>query len=354
MGRHQDRLRLSVICSECRLPRIVSGQTIRHWLRRHHKVSTADYLAGNLCRRCAGHPLVRLSMTCASKKTIECPKCGKTHTVKGTAVWDWLHDHRNKTEADYWKDAPYCHRAMGEWIRQGIPNGFILVTCSQCHETFRRHRITLDYWLRHHPSVTLDELLSSWVCRTCGTTPRPSPKTDAIFGGDIRQSYDLACPQCGIVRRVTPHAIMEWCRSHHKKTVVDYAKEVRCKTCAVHVVTGFTTTTVGYIVRSLPPDSPFFCMTRGANERWRYTRPIFEHRYIMAQMLGRSLTRDEQVHHRDGNPANNSPSNLELRKLNHGNGASLTPTADELLARATALYMELQGVKQQEAELKQA
>jgi hypothetical protein len=40
--------------------------------------------------------------------------------------------------------------------------------------------------------------------------------------------------------------------------------------------------------------------------------PVLQHRFVMAQLLGRALTPDESVHHRDGNRLNNEPSNLEL------------------------------------------
>lgn len=38
----------------------------------------------------------------------------------------------------------------------------------------------------------------------------------------------------------------------------------------------------------------------------------YEHRVVMAQKLGRMLTSDEDVHHRDENTQNNSPDNLEV------------------------------------------
>ena len=39
---------------------------------------------------------------------------------------------------------------------------------------------------------------------------------------------------------------------------------------------------------------------------------VYEHRFIMSQILGRPLQKWEHVHHKDNNRANNSPENLEL------------------------------------------
>ena len=38
----------------------------------------------------------------------------------------------------------------------------------------------------------------------------------------------------------------------------------------------------------------------------------YEHRVVMEKKLGRKLRSDEHVNHKDENPANNSPSNLEI------------------------------------------
>jgi hypothetical protein len=49
--------------------------------------------------------------------------------------------------------------------------------------------------------------------------------------------------------------------------------------------------------------------------RWIMTpdgREMMEHRYVMERVLGRRLTPDEVVHHRDGIKTHNDPSNLEL------------------------------------------
>lgn len=48
----------------------------------------------------------------------------------------------------------------------------------------------------------------------------------------------------------------------------------------------------------------------------RTDRYIMEHRLVMARMCGFLLTRTEVVNHKDHNPANNDPANLELWPTN--------------------------------------
>ena len=57
-------------------------------------------------------------------------------------------------------------------------------------------------------------------------------------------------------------------------------------------------------------------------DRWLFdwSKPIMEHRYVMAQKLQKKLLDTEIVHHKDGNKLNNNLSNLELWNISHPYG----------------------------------
>lgn len=60
---------------------------------------------------------------------------------------------------------------------------------------------------------------------------------------------------------------------------------------------------------------------------------VLEHRWVMAEFLGRPLESYETVHHIDGNRQNNDLSNLELWASGHPRGQRVT----ELVAWARTI-----------------
>lgn len=76
---------------------------------------------------------------------------------------------------------------------------------------------------------------------------------------------------------------------------------------------GKVKTSGGYIGIMVPRDDQFACMSDSVGY-------VLEHRLVMARSLGRPLTKEETVHHIDGNKGNNELSNLQLRSGRHGKG----------------------------------
>jgi hypothetical protein len=87
-----------------------------------------------------------------------------------------------------------------------------------------------------------------------------------------------------------------------------------------HAWKGGKRTANGYVMLYMPDCHKFSSMRVGG-------RYVFEHRLVMAEHLGRPLTKYDLVHHKDGTRDNNQLSNLELtqrgkHEKDHGKGYS--------------------------------
>ena len=71
----------------------------------------------------------------------------------------------------------------------------------------------------------------------------------------------------------------------------------------------------GYVRICLQPDDLYYVMQGQCGS-------VSEHRYVMSQQLGRPLTEDEVVHHKNGIRNDNRPENLKLQ-THKGHGLEL-------------------------------
>lgn len=76
----------------------------------------------------------------------------------------------------------------------------------------------------------------------------------------------------------------------------------------------------GYIIKRVPPDYPGAVHVR----RGKVGGLMLEHRYVMAEHLGRPLTKNDKVHHKNGKRDDNRIENLELWTVSHPAGVRVS------------------------------
>ena len=122
--------------------------------------------------------------------------------------------------------------------------------------------------------------------------------------GDVKPDVPLARPvrdTCSVddCERGSHSAGM--CRSHYERQR-KHGDPMAGK--PFRTVTGDGSISHGYVWISVPPEKRHLVPPG--------RKADFEHRIVMAEILGRALLPDEVVHHRDGDRLNNDPRNLEL------------------------------------------
>jgi HNH endonuclease len=118
---------------------------------------------------------------------------------------------------------------------------------------------------------------------------------------------DATCAHCGVIFRP------------------DKTGRVFCSRACYRASGGRTTHSGGYML-VYRPDHP----------RASKSGQVMEHLVVMDEILGRYVTLDETVHHRNGDKTDNRPENLELWTTRHPKGKRVEDVVEfavEMLAR---------------------
>lgn len=203
-----------------------------------------------------------------------------------------------------------------------------------------------------------------WLCRCqCGTEK-------VVLGGNLRNPI-RGTKSCGCILKETPprKVIDRIGKVYGKLTVInfvgrndkgDYLWLCRCECGKEKIVISSdlninSTHGCGDVIHRQGENSTWWRGGRRKNmngyieiKMWGHPNSfkngyVCEHVYIMSQLLGRPLTKDETVHHKNGIRDDNSPENLELWVSNHPKGqrvSDLVIWAKEIISKYESIALK--------------
>jgi transposase-like protein len=159
-----------------------------------------------------------------------------------------------------------------------------------------------DYGLKFHVSVLQRVRAAGHQSRPPGPRFKEVTPDLAARMVALREQESLTYEAISAAVGLSPRIVGRWLRVNGYGPLGPQKRKGRVRSSS------------GYFAVSLLVDDPLYCMADSNG----YAK---EHRYVMAQAIGRPLRKDETVHHINGDRGDNRLENLQLRQGRHGKGA---------------------------------
>jgi len=184
------------------------------------------------------------------------------------------------------------------WLAKGSQNTrnrCPVFICETCNEKFPTRPGTVE-------AKYCSDGCSRHYCDVCGTQFIPGSGAHKFCSNDCKlESKRTNCIECGKSYLPGKGSEGKFCTTEcfYENTVPTFSTKLDKST--------------GYVIIKVPKGTPG--TKNGTLSRWMY-----EHRYVMQQHVGRPLESHEEVHHRNGQRADNRLENLEIWDKPHPKG----------------------------------
>lgn len=213
-----------------------------------------------------------------------CEQCGETFSVRP----------RDAKQRFCKKDCLYAWQKIHGRKIKSLPA--IEFTCQECQQPFSMNGSFVNAYRKKYDK---DPMYCSIKCSSAGRKKTGDMRNKAVCLNCSKEFFKLRRPRAKTIYREQKYCSVE-CREQGK--VKRAAERYDCGEYTTHVKRN------GYLWISVPTG---VTGKKGG---------ILEHRYVMSRHIGRQLTKQETVHHIDGDRTNNELSNLELFSSRHGPG----------------------------------
>lgn len=235
----------------------------------------------------------------------QCRACTHSKTDKPREYW--IPSLGKLPQAGDETKGKYISQPVSENMAQAVYVWVICPTCTYARWLVKDNHLAISQGKCPRCRYSNGESPKPYWTPESGKAPQIGDETQGKYIGKLRIQRCFvfaACPTCGVARWID--------KSFFKKSNSELRGQ--CHKCFCASQKGIVKPSClhrwkdgnGYIRVKLPPSDPLYCMTHA------HGGYVLEHRLVVARAIGRPLTKQEVVHHKNNIRDDNRFENLEL------------------------------------------